>query len=382
MAAIKYTPDADVDVHKESAIRLICAPFQSHENGLPEWVKNSADEYARNDCDEEDRVVLIAMNDERRDRTPSISCLDFSGMTSDVIENHFRKWADPDAALRGRRADSIQGGKGNGGKCYMCQMFDSHSLLYTVKNNLGNRYGVVSGSVKFGYFPNPADGRDFRVPNAPRALKKALSDVGCDLELVPARVQDIVEKCSGFTMISGFEPKGLSGRAQFTTLINHLQDHTQMIRNLEDCKVYVILNGKALNNGKPLTLPQIQPLRGGEQAREIVIPEKLVDPAYKTRVSTTDDGKLPQGQLVLRTSDRSMRWSRKGRHTITFRAKRGYIGYVPVPDLDVQSPFRDNIYGECLLHALEPFQQNDRSLLADAPLTRAVRAFIADEIKR
>jgi hypothetical protein len=75
-----------------------------------------------------------------------------------------------------------------------------------------------------------------------------------------------------------------------------------------------------------------------------------------------------------------MRWSRKARHTINIKTKSGFIGYVPVPDLDVQSPYRDNIYGECTLEALEKYKQNDRGPLADAPLTRAVRAFITAQI--
>src|SRR2546427_8585467 len=109
MPTLVYTPDEDVKVHEEGAIRLICAPFQSHENGLPEWVKNSADEYMRNGRGEDGRVIVVILNDGRIG-TALISCLDFSGMTSTVIENHFRKWADPDAAQQGGAAESIQGG--------------------------------------------------------------------------------------------------------------------------------------------------------------------------------------------------------------------------------------------------------------------------------
>lgn len=382
MASLVYTPDEDVKVHEEGAIRLICAPFQSHENGLPEWIKNSADEYARTGRSEEGRIIIVVLNDGRHGRGSSISCVDFCGMTSAVIENHFRRWADPDAALRGTAMDSVQGGHGNGGKCYMCQMFDRHALIHTVKNNLGNRYGVAAGSVKFGYVPSKAAGRDFKVNDTLHALREALTNLGCDWMALPEPVRKMAEASTGFTIVSGFGPKGLSGRAQFTALISHLQDHAQMIRTLEFCRVCVILNGKAWNDGKPLSLPQIPPLPGGEAPRVIDIPETLIDPAYNNLVSTTDKGKLPQGRLTLRTSDRSMRWGRKARHTINFKANSGFIGYVPVPDLDVQSPFRDNIYGECALESLEPFKQNDRGLLADAPLSRAVRAFLCQEISK
>ncbi len=59
MSILKYTPDDDVKVHEEGAIRLICTPFQTHENGLPEWVKNAADEYARAGRHETQRAIVL-----------------------------------------------------------------------------------------------------------------------------------------------------------------------------------------------------------------------------------------------------------------------------------------------------------------------------------
>lgn len=87
----------------------------------------------------------------------------------------------------------------------------------------------------------------------------------------------------------------------------------------------------------------------------------MKDPTSENRVSTTNDGSLSAGSLILRTSDVSMRWSRKGRHNIVYKAQSGYIGYVPVSELDIQSPYRDRIYGECRLEALEPLKQNERA---------------------
>ncbi len=221
---VQYTPDQDVKVHEEGAIRLICAPFQTHENGLPEWVKNAADEYARTKRDAAERIIVVILNDDRQRRTASISCLDFSGMASGVIEQHFRIWADPDAAQRGTNAESIQGGHGNGGKCYMCQMFESHALLQTVKNGLGCTYGVIANSVRFGYFPSREDGRNYKVPNASGSLRAALKEFHCDIDRLPHAVQRAATACSGYTIISGFGPKELAGRAAFTSLVDHLQE--------------------------------------------------------------------------------------------------------------------------------------------------------------
>jgi len=380
---VQYTPDQDVEVHKEGAIRLLCASFQTHENGLPEWVKNSADEYARTKRSAPERIIVLILNDDRQRRIASISCLDFAGMTSEVIEQHFRQWANPDAAQRGAKVDSIQGGHGNGGKCYMCQMFDSHALLQTVKNGHGCTYGVPSNSLKFGYFPSRNEGRDYKVPNAPLSLRNALKDFNCDTNRLPPAVQTAVITCSGYTIVSGFNPKGLSGKSSFTKLIDFFQEHPQMVRTLEFCHVYVMLNGMSFNGGMPLTLSKIRPLQGGETPRVIAIPDMLTDPAYQKTISTTENGRLPQGEVILLTSDKSMSWSkRKGRHVISFKVGTDYIGYVPVADLDVQSPFRTQIYGECNLASLEPFTQNDRGPLAEAPLTRAVKDFLAEQITK
>src|ERR1035437_5874648 len=148
MSELVYTPDADLRVHEEGAIKLICKPFQSHENGMPEWVKNSADAYARANTPEAGRVIVIIFEQGRRNVPSSISCLDFVGMTSAVIEKNFRIWADPEAATRGGFAAGVQGGHGNGGKCYMTQMFDRYSMIRTVMQNKRNCYGVVAGSIK------------------------------------------------------------------------------------------------------------------------------------------------------------------------------------------------------------------------------------------
>jgi len=122
--SFKYIPDEDTKIHEVGAIRLICKGFQSHESGLPEWLKNAADEYIRLGTPESQRVVVVIFDSGRKNYQPSISCLDLCGMTSSVIENNFRIWADPEAAKQGQDSNKIQGGHGNGGKCYM-----THSLI-------------------------------------------------------------------------------------------------------------------------------------------------------------------------------------------------------------------------------------------------------------
>jgi len=381
MGKFNYTPDADLKVHQEGAIKLLCQAFRSHENGLPEWCKNSSDAYVREDAPQERRAVLIFFTNAKGTKTASIACLDFVGMTSEHIESRFRHWADPDAAGAGLTIADLQGGHGNGGKCYMTQMFEDHSYIHTVRNGRGNLYGVQSGSFRFGYIPSPEKGKDFPVKDIRKELEKALAHVDTKLEDLPGFVQECIEKAEGFSLVSGVDPKDLGNRIPVAEMIENILNHQQMIRTLELCKVSVVVDGRKYNQGRPLALPEIPPMDGATEPRIVVVPENLSDPKFDRDVSTTRNGKFKQGTLVLRTSDRSMRWQRKYRHSIAYRSVSGYVGAVAVPALGVLSSYADRIYGECLLESLEDFKTNERRSLADSPLTRAVEGWIRSQIE-
>ena len=384
MQKFEYTPDDDSRVHKEGAIRLLCRAFQSHEDGLPEWVKNAADEYARRNTKEDRRAVVIIFRDGSEERSPSISCLDFGGMSSAVIERHFRVWADPEAALQGGTGEGVQGGHGNGGKCYMAQMFGHHSMLYSVTGGRGNRYGTAAGSFAFGYIPDRDSGRDFGVSDLAHGLDRSLADIGCSVSVLPAAARSALAAADGFTLITGVGPKGIEKRIAVDSLMDSLLEHPQMVYTLQFCEVFVIHNGALKNRGKPLSLPRIPPMPGSSTPRTIPIPLRLKDPQTGERVPTTEHAdRSTEGRLVLRTSARSMRTRKKSlRHSVTFHSSSGFIGYVPVADLDIQSPYRNRIYGECILESLESYKQNDRKHLAESPLSRAVQHFVAYEIQK
>jgi hypothetical protein len=382
MIQFEYTPDDDALIHEVGAIKLLCTAFVSHDSGLPEWLKNSADAYAREDAAEKKRVIVVIFDYGRKNIRPSISCLDFSGMTSSMIIDNFRYWASPDAALQGAKTSAVQGGHGNGGKCYMTQMFEDYAQLYTVKQDKGNIYGVKGGSIRFGFIPNPKDGRDFYVSNLWHELEKVLSILRCSPNNFPNQILEALEMADGFTLVTGVGPRGYGNKIPYRQVVGNLKEHPQMIQTLNLCKVFVFVNGEPFDRGRRLTLPRISPMKGAEETREITVPGLLEDPISREKISTTNGGVLPQGNLILRTSDKSMRWSMKGRHNIIYKTTSGYIGYIGVPALDIQSPYRDRIYGECYLEALEPFKQNERARLANSPLTRALEHFISEEINR
>lgn len=381
MEELRYTPDDDVKVHTEGAIRLICKAFQSHEDGLPEWLKNSSDAYIRENAPEEKRVIIVIFKNSSNKRSSSISCLDLCGMTAEEIERDFRHWADPEASRRGGDSDSIQGGHGNGGKCYMIQMFENYSYFVTVKNGLGNRYGVPGNSIQFGYIPDRESGRNFPVNDIKVEIENLLLEDGCSMEILPEEFKEALKMATGFTYITGSAPRGYKRHIPVTELIHNLQDHPQMLKTIDICKIFIVVDGELYNNGKPLCLTAIPPMEGAEEPLIIPIPEYCKDPYTNEKVSTTDNGKFPPGQLILRTSQVSMRWKKKLRHRILYIARSGVIGYKPVTELDIQSPYKDKIYGECTLQSLEQYKTNERARLAESPMTRAIERFISIKIQ-
>lgn len=379
--ATAFTPDEEVKIH-EHAVKLLCASFQSHENGLPEWVKNAADEYLRRGDADARRVIVVLLTNGHGQTLPSIACLDFCGMTSATIDEKYRYWADPEAAQAKDEEVVIQGGHGNGGKCYSAQMFTESASLITVSNGKRNRYGTVgTGNYQFGYFPDPESGKDVAVDDLSVALEEALAEIGATPDLLPPVALEVLEAGDGFTLAAGIGPKGLKNRLPVKSLLEEMRDHASMQTSLELCSVYVVGNGQVQEDGQPIKPSEIPPLEGGETPRTVAMPDTLTDPVTGDPVSTTGDGTIPAGHLELRTSEKSMRHSKKARHRVTYRAGKSPVGFKPILDFDVSSSYRDRIYGEVSLASFTDYKLNMRGPLAEAPLTRAVDAWIAREIE-
>jgi hypothetical protein len=380
MEKFVYTPDEDVQVHQEGAIRLICQSFRSHDDGLPEWCKNASDAYVRDGVAPGKRVIVLFFANAKGKRPSGIGCLDFIGFTSSTIEERFRYWADPNAVGRNKSLTDLQGGHGNGGKCYMTQMFGDCSYLTTVRSGKGNRYGVAGRSIKFGFVPSVSEGKDFAVSDLKVELSKALSALGTSIDDLPGDATKSLNVANGFTLVLGINPLDIGNKLPAKELTERLISHPQMIRTLQLCSVYVVIDGRALQKGIPLALPEIPPMRGAEQPRVIPIPESLKDPLYGNLLSTTNNSTYARGTLTLKTSDRSMRWTRKFRHCVNYKGKSGYFGSVDVPELGVTSSYCDHIYGDCELDILDEYKTNERRRLADSPLTRAVEKWIAEQL--
>lgn len=337
-ADIEFTPDDNVQVHEEGAIKLICANFRSHEDGLPEWIKNSSDMYRRQDVVPAESVILLLLKDGSKSEPALVGCLDFGGMTTEDIEKKFRRWADPNAAGGGDTA--VEGGHGNGGKCYMTQMFSVYSLLHTVRDGRGNRYGFKAGTAKPGYFPSAAAGRGFAVANPDAELNRALKPFGLEIEKLPAAAKALWNKRKAFTLVLGVGANLLHrNKIPVTKWIDNLQGHQQMAQSIQRNAIYVgHADGRTTKVQGPLALPEIVSIPGAEQPRVIDIPAELTDPLDEIfgetdeRVST--GAVAGRSKLVLRTSNTNMRFSLKSRHTINGWTTDGRsTGYWEVPKL-------------------------------------------------
>jgi hypothetical protein len=373
---IDFTPDSNILVHEEGAIRQICAPFRSHEDGLPEWIKNSSDMYTRRDAGPGENAIAVLLQDGGKNASAMIGCLDFGGMTTADIEERFRHWADPDAAGDG----AVEGGHGNGGKCYMTQMFDAYAYIHTVSQGRGNKYGFKGGSCKPGYFPSPTQGRGYKVDNPVAELNQALKLFGLQISDLPVTAQSAVKSSNGFTLVLGVGARALSrNRIPIKQWVEHLQNHPQMVRSLQRNQVFVFHNGALQSTAAPLNLEEIVPLPGAENGRVIDIPSELPDPNTGDLVET---GSVPgQSRLALKTSNVSMRWKLKYRHTINGWTQNGRsTGYWEIPALS-RSGYSEKIYGDIYLEALADYKQNDRRNHSDAPLTRALREWISQQIE-
>ncbi len=373
---IDFTPDDSVHVHAEGAIRLICANFRSHEDGLPEWIKNSSDMYTRQDAPPDASVIVLLLQDGAKGGPALVGCLDFGGMTTADIEQRFRNWADPEAAGSG----AIEGGHGNGGKCYMTQLFETYSYVQTLRQGRGNRYGFRGGSFQPGYFPSPQQGRGYKVDDPDVELTQALRPFGLKIADLPEAVQAAWNRSHGFTLVLGVGAKFLTrGRIPAKQWIDNLRGHQQMVRSLQRNQLFVLHNRQVQPFAAPLRLEEIRPIPGAEAARVVEIPAALVDPTTEEQIET--GAVAGRSRLELRTSAVSMRYSLKARHTINgWTHDQRSTGYWEVPALS-RAGYADKIYGDIYLDALAGYKQNDRRNHSDAPLTRALRDWISRQIE-
>jgi hypothetical protein len=371
--------DSGIRVHERGVIAQLCSLFRSHEGGLPEWFKNASTAYARDNVPTEYRVLTLFFGQTRED-VPYIALLDHVGMTVEDIEQRFADWGNPEAHLgEDEVADEVlEGGHGNGGKCYMTQMFEEASFLHTVRNGRGCRYGFMGDDPHPGYFPDKKSGRGFPVSTATAQLKSVLDELGVDFKRLPEEARTAAAARQGFTLVVGLRPKHFAGRDARVKLVDDVLGHAQMQITTQRNHIHVVVDGRPLPNYSPIRLPEIEPHEYAPEPKLITVPDEVRDPITDQMCRTRAPG-ADQGQLILRTSKTSMRRSLKTRHHITFIAHGRPVGFFRMENIS-RSIWVDRMYGQCRLEDLAGYETPDRSHLAEAPLTRALQDWVRTQV--
>ncbi len=110
-----------------------------HAKGIPEWLKNSLDNYLRlweqgNEPRTGNWPVFVNLIDAPNSKSgPNLSVIDFGGVPLHNIQNFFLDWGSRSAATLGgaTNAAAVTGGHGNGGKFYMREMWHRGARFLT-----------------------------------------------------------------------------------------------------------------------------------------------------------------------------------------------------------------------------------------------------------
>ncbi len=372
----RFEPDEKVEIH-ENAVKQLAGRIASHDAGLSELVKNACDAYSEAELPSTHKVIVILLKSGTQSQPAIVGCLDFVGMTTEKIEGRFKNWGDPSAASGGK-AGKRQGGHGHGGKAYMVNMFKDHALLLTCYGGYGNRYGFKNGEIRPGFFPDRNVGRRFPVADRRKLLAENLAPFDLSVESLPPDALISLDGGSGFTLVKGVEPKDFStDKSQGAELVAQLAGHSQMIEALQEAAVYVFMNGHPVDGGSPIRLEHIEPMEGPQSPKQFGVPASIRHGVVD--VSTTDDGRMPEGRLVLQTSKASMRWKLASRHRVYIHARDEYVGSWDVRDLAGKGA-ADNIYGDLFLDSLVHHKTSDRVEPADSLLTRAIKEWTRGRI--
>jgi hypothetical protein len=373
-----FEPDTGIRVHERGVIAQLCSLFRSHEQGLPEWFKNASSAYARDNVPTEYRLLTL-LTGNLGTGEGYVALLDHVGMSVEDLEGRFANWGDPEAHLAVEATEEIiEGGHGNGGKCYMTQMFESFSYLHTARNGRGSRYGFLGDDPRPGYFPTKTAGRGYPIEKASDELKRALLELGVDFARLPEEVRTAAAVRGGFTLVAGIGAKQLTGKDTARRLAESVLHHHQMALTVEKNRIYWIHDGKPVAGFTPVQLVDIVPHEYAPEPKVIAVPEELEDPVTRTMQKTTSAGS-PQGQLILKTSKTSMRWGLKSRHHIRYVSRGRPVAFLQMEHVS-RSTWVDRMYGECRLDMVSEFETPDRSTLAEAPMTRALENWIKEQV--
>jgi hypothetical protein len=351
----------------------------SHEKGLPEWLKNSADAYIRQSpaVPDEQQHILLNFVDGRSHQPPTFECIDFCGLTSTDINKALKRWGDPKASSRntGRRT---YGGHGNGGKFYMRQMFE-RSHFITFRDGKLNIFGF-NEKKKYGF------ARDFKDKDL--SPKQAYELAGLNTIDVPSDAKNKILAGGGFTMVRGIRPDRIRGVIPISRLVDKLRLHPQARKLIQRKPIKILHNGKVIVERLN---PEQVPLRAGyETIPQIPIPVTLqYDEDGQSKNIAFSNARYKQGYLKLFVAQEP--FGINGRlselNSIDILGEIGVIASYRVQKLlhIKQYAQAEFMFGECYCPILEDPEDdcvsNDREdLISSNPKSQALLKWIALQV--
>jgi hypothetical protein len=354
-------------------------------NGLPELIKNSKDQYARLGVTaKEDRQIVVIASANRR----HVAVLDFGG----AGEEDFAGWKTWSSRYAGRKdlADEIEAGHGNGGKAFMVRGSRGESFMCSSAGGLCTQMGFdnTDPALRYvpGYFVNESgieicDAAD----ESPReTLEALLRPLGTSIRALPAKAQDMLRRRNSFTLVvvRGVSDLVASSRRRDAVLAipRDLCQHPQAAWTIESCQVWV-LDGKETITTTPLEVEMLEPMQGFGEPFRFALPGVLTDPETDEEVRLADVP--PDDQfLEVRVTSRQLRMSAtKALNVIRVRNERNIVCNWSIADL---SPMAGSayLYGVLKTPAITPEHTAgaDRQGLADTPLVRALRDWVAGKL--
>jgi hypothetical protein len=381
MTDYDFLPQIPID--EGHTLDQLTGRFQSVKDGLPELPKNSKDQYLRLGVDDRNlRQIVVIANSALR----SLAVLDFAGASIEDFDG-WQTWSSR-TANRSERSGDIEGGHGNGGKAFMVRGSTADSYIESCYQGLRTKMGFKNDEPERLYLPAYAreNGRRIcgvREPDVLERLQANLAALELDYEQLPRLARDAFKIRDAFTFLRVSGVRDWTGRRPSTVrnllrqVPQDLSEHAQVALTLETCSVWVVADGVVVI-AEPLRPEYPEPFPGFENLNPILLPDVLPDPETGDPVRTgTGERKF----LQLRTSREPLRRSdrRKAMNVIRVQDLRNIVGNWSVADL-APRPESAFIYGAVHVPALTAEHQAgaERRDLADVPLVRAVKAWVAD----
>lgn len=375
-------------IDPEHSLDQLLGRFQSVDDGLPELIKNSKDQYARLGVTEKaDRQIVVIATPQ----TKTVAVLDFAGATPENFEG-WMTWSSRTASQVDQAID-IEGGHGNGGKAFMVRGSTTESFMESSYNGYRTKMGFKNDdrAVRYrpGYYQDGGrDVKNMQEPNPREQLTAVLADLGLTFANLPGPARICFERRQAYTLVQvgGVRDWERSRPSTVRNLIEQLPDrlrnHAQMALTLETSCVWVMC-GRQLITSEPLSHQPPAPIPEFADLPPIPVPDTLSDPQTGDLVNTGSADGLGK-YLRLSTSTEQLRISdrRKALNVIRVRNSRNIVAIWSVADL---APFASSafIYGEVRLPALhgEHLAGADRQSVADTSLVRALHKWIEEQVQ-